>query len=563
MSYINHHAAFASHTLDPSERPIPFWAQKEKASKAQESVQGLTPSQWCERFIQLKNQNFSMGQRDYLRPVYDIFEGKHKRKVIMAGRQVEKSTTLANTIIYRCCRIPGFMNLYVAPREKQQVRPFSNDRVKPVIKYSPYISTFMDKTCSDQVYDKSFNNGALLYFRSCYLNADATRGLSADQLCIDEIQDILPENIPVIEEIVSHSDHKFHIYSGTPKTTNDAMFYYWELSTQHEWMVKCRHCSGWNYMGVESIGPTYLQCTKCKKPIYATDGQWVIMNREGTWEGYRIPQLIVPWIKFHDPSGGEETIRSKQNRYPPGKFANEVLGLPFDLGEKPITAAEVRECCNLRHPVTKEECKNLTDPEPWMQRFPCFAGIDWGTGQSSEVTSYTVLTIGAMLYPGVFCTFFCKKFEGQEANLASQPRVITEICRRYNVHLIGSDWGFGAAQNSILRETWGLKRVAEFQYVGQQRRMIKFDKETLRFTVDRTQIMTNFFRQIQQRKLQFFRWEEFKPYAQDILNIDVEFNDARQLLKYAHRPDRPDDCAHSIIYADLACQHYHGFFHAT
>jgi len=490
---------------------------------------------------------------------YDISVEGHEN-FIVDGVVTHNSSTLANKIIYYCCRHPDFMNLYVAPREKQQVRPFSSDRVKPLIRFSPYISTFMDKTCSDQVFDKSLNNGALMYFRSCYLNADATRGLSADQLQIDEIQDILPENIPVMEEALSHSIYKYHIYSGTPKTTSNSLYFYWTLSTQREWLVKCRHCRYWNYLGEEVIGETYMQCSKCRKPIYATDGQWVIMNQEGTWEGYRISQLMVPWVKFYDPTGSEETIKSKQARYPGAKFHNEVLGLAYDIGQKPISEAELRSCCDLKHPVTKDLCNHMVDPEPWMKKFPCFGGIDWGTG-AGENPSYTVLTIGAMLHPGIFCVFFIKKFEGREANLASQPEKITEICRRYNVQLIGSDWGFGAAQNSILRESWTVKRIMEFQYVGQQRKPVKFDKDTLRHTVDRTNAMTTFFRNIQRQKYKFFRWDQFKKFAVDITNIDVEYNETRQVLQYSHSPDRPDDVAHSIIYAELAAQYFHGYYH--
>ena len=77
--------------------------------------------------------------------------------------------------------------------------------------------------------------------------------------------------------------------------------------------------------------------------------------------------------------------------------------------------------------------------------------------------------------------------------------MISKICSRDNVKLIGSDWGFGASQNAILRETWGIERVMEFQYVGDQRLPIKFDKSTLRYTVNRTSILNEMFRKIQSK----------------------------------------------------------------
>ena len=517
----------------------------------------LTHSEWCERYIVLKGRPFSLSSRKYLRPIYDRLSGRHKRVILKAGRQVEKSTTLANKIIANGCRKSNFNTLYVAPRGSQ-TRLFSADRIKPVIRYSPYVSTFMDKYCVDQVFDKTFNNGSMQYYRSAFLTPDACRGISADQLNIDEIQDILPDNIPVIEECLSHSEHKLFMYSGTPKTSDNSMEHYWNLSTQREWMVKCRHmgCRSWNYLDGESIGENSLICRKCGKVLYATDGQWIIYNKEGTWEGYRISQLMVPWIKIFDPTGSEESVIDKRNRYSPARFHNEVLGLPYDLGEKPITESEIRACCVLKHPVNKgEDCNNLVNPEPWMQRFPVFAGIDWGTG-TSQNASFTVLTIGAFLRPDTFCVFYVKKFEGPEANLAIQPKLISQICTRYNVQLIGTDWGFGASQNAILRETWGIERVMEIQYVAQQRVPIKFDGKTLRYIVSRTQVMNEFFRKIQREKFAFFRWDEFKYFAQDMLNVTVEYNESRQIIHYSHGPSNPDDACHSLIYADLAGMQY-------
>lgn len=517
---------------------------------------GMLHSEWCEKFIVLKGKSFSLNQRKYLRPIYDRIRGRHHRVILRCGRQTEKSTSLANKIITNCCRKANYAALYVAPRASQ-TRLFSSDRIKPIIRYSPFIGTFMDKNCVDQVFDRSFNNGSLQYYRSAYLTPDACRGISADQLNIDEIQDILPENIPVIEECLSHSTYKLFMYSGTPKTSDNSMEHYWKLSTQREWMVKCRSCAYWNFLNEDSIGETCLICTKCRKPIYPTDGQWVIFNKNGTWEGYRISQLMVPWVKIYDPTGDEESVIDKRNRYSPAKFHNEVLGLPYDLGQKPITEAEVRACCNLKHPVSKDPCPNIISTEPWVRKYPCFAGIDWGTGQG-EVAAYTVLTIGAYLMPNKFSVFYCKRFEGPEANLAKQPKMISDICSMYNVQLIGTDWGFGAAQNAILREWWGIPKVMEFQYVASQRRAIKFDKETLRYIVSRTQVMTEFFRKIQKQEYQFFRWEEFERFGVDIVNINVEYDEGRQVIHYSHAADRPDDGAHSIIYADLAAMYYTG-----
>ena len=84
--------------------------------------------------------------------------------------------------------------------------------------------------------------------RYAFLNADRVRGIPADMVCIDEIQDVLTDNIPVIEECVSHSSFKYKLYAGTPKSLDNTLESLWvEDSTQNEWVVPCDSCGGGDY----------------------------------------------------------------------------------------------------------------------------------------------------------------------------------------------------------------------------------------------------------------------------------------------------------------------------
>jgi len=356
--------------------------------------------------------------------------------------------------------------------------------------------------------------------------------------CCDEIQDILTDNIPVIRECLSHSTYKKELYSGTPKTTSNAIEFYWDMSSQNEWLVKCQWCKYWNILGMDNIGTHSIICSKCGKPINPHVGQWVTMYPDAKWEGFRISQLMVPWVTFED-------IQDKLNDYPTSKFYNEVLGLPYDSGVKPITESHLRSCCTYG---------NIMDPpDPVKIRGPVFAGIDWGTGGVSgeEHPSYSILTLGSYFNPNVFTIFYAKKFMGPEADLLKITTIIGQIFQRYNMAFTMSDWGYGQALNMQLRQAWGLERIAECQYVSQNI-PIKFEPSNFRYKVDRTTIMTEFFHTIKQQKIQFFDWPDFQMFGVDFLNIDSEFNDRTQKMTYNHMPDKPDDSFHSSLYCWLA-----------
>ena len=111
--------------------------------------------------------------------------------------------------------------------------------------------------------------------------------------------------------------------------------------------------------------------------------RWVEMNPEARWTGYRISQLQVKWIPIHE-------ILEKKENYSTAKYYNEVLGLAYDSGTKPITKFEIRECCNTQ--------PNLMAPLKAHNHMPIFMGVDWGTGE----IGFTVITIATCINGNMF-----------------------------------------------------------------------------------------------------------------------------------------------------------------
>jgi hypothetical protein len=519
------------------------------------------PSQFVEFGIYIPSggelKKFDFSERRYLKAIYDT---DAKRKLLIAGRQVEKSTLLGNSILAHIAVIPFFRCLYVSP-SNTQTKTFSRDRIKEPIDVSPVLQSFTNTKLLANVLEKQFTNHSRLTMRFAFLNADRCRGIPADYINIDEFQDILLDNVPVIEECASHSCFKMFTYSGTPKSLDNALEYYWSrYSTQQEWVVPCRKHGTpknpsswhWNVLDEDNIGKDGLICDKCGGPIDPKDPDcdWVALNPhpnvEKPYEGYRIPQLMVPWIDFAD-------IKDKQKKYSRPKFHNEVLGRSFDSGTRPLTRQDLKNNAwpDLSMGFYKEVIK-------YSQQHPIFMGIDWGTGEGT----YTVMTLGGYLpfAPDWFTFFYMYRFEGMESEPKVQLDIIKQHAREFNVRYIGVDYGGGHWPNDELVREFGADKVKKYQWLGNPKKKVQFEPRlgVPRFLCHRTEVMSDVFNAIKRSDVfKFPRWEEFEdPYAGDFLNIFSEYNDRQRMNVFKHAVGCPDDTFHSCVFNFLASFFY-------
>lgn len=328
-------------------------------------------------------------------PCYDItVEGTDS--FILDGFVTHNSTSLGNRAIAYCCLRSGWRVLYVSPSHTQ-TREFSTDRLKEPIETCPVVSAYTSPKLSMNVLSKEFRNRSKITLRYAFLNADRTRGIPADQVLIDEFQDILLGLVPVIEQCAAHGVGLFG-YSGTPLTLDNSLSQYWDnMSTQNEWVVPCfRHqrvdtqnnrlLPYWNVLGEANIGKEGPICDKCGGRIYPDhhDARWASLNPNPgvpiPFEGYHITQLMVPWI-FNKPDKWKELLHN-YHTYSRQRFFNEVLGEPYDSGNRPLTREEIQKVCVPEdHPDAwkfKMDDRALRFWEEWSRSRSVWAGIDWG-----------------------------------------------------------------------------------------------------------------------------------------------------------------------------------------
>jgi len=187
------------------------WADEEEliGQEDLEGPYGLTASEFVEAAFRIpmkgRLEHFSFDKRRYLR---DIYDSPAQRKLLMAGRQVEKSTLLGNIILCYMSLVPSYKALYVSP-SATQTKTFSNDRIKEPIETSPVLKRFTTTMLSQNIFEKQFVNRSKVTLRYAYLNADRTRGIPAFLLAIDEYQDVLQDNVPVIQQCLSFITNTF------------------------------------------------------------------------------------------------------------------------------------------------------------------------------------------------------------------------------------------------------------------------------------------------------------------------------------------------------------------
>lgn len=492
------------------------------------------------------------GRRHLVQP----YETSARKILLTCARQTEKSTMLGNLALAYSCVIPSHRTLYVSP-SALQTKTFSNDRLKEPIETSSLLRRFTTTKLSQNVFEKQFINRSKITLRYAFLTADRTRGIRTDRLLIDELQDIISDNIPIIEHCLSHANkiYKAQVYSGTPKSLDNTIEWYRSnRSTQGEWVVPCDRCGSkagagrhWNVLGEANIQRKGLSCSRCNELIFPDhdDAQWGFMTewdeQRAPFEGYRISQLMVPWKDWSD-IWYEYTNTSRD------KFYNEALGLSYDSGLRPMTLAQIRAACNQAismQPGPLEKIRALAYGQPF------FMGVDWGTGENS----YTVITIGTYIN-NKLQVVYVERCTGELLDVDLQLEHIKHLANLFNVRILATDYGGGFDRNDNLMRWCGPKRLVKFQYAPRFSRKVAWDKKLLRFIANRTEVMSDVFNALKRQEILLPRWEEFhaegqEPYATDILNIYSEFSEQLKQIKYDHARDKPDDTFHSIVYMTL------------
>ena len=148
------------------------------------------------------------------------------------------------------------------------------------------------------------------------------------------------------------------------------------------------------------------------------------------------------------------------------------------------------------------------------------------------------------------------RFEGLESDYAYLHDHIPQEFRRWNARLIGADAGFGEAVNAeVRRRIADPTRLIAFQHLGNQKQKANWNVNMNAYTLGRNKVMTDLFQKIKRREIIFPRWEDFEPFARDLLAISIDYDEEKHKYKFIN--SNPDDSFHSILYGELVSDLWH------
>ena len=229
-----------------------------------------TKLNFCEKLVYLQRERIRFDGRPYLPAIY---ASNARNLVIRASRQVEKSTFLVNTILYEAAMHPGAQILFVCPRQ-EQARVFSNSRLLPSLEQSAIVrrALLVNSKRKSQVMNMRFVNDSQLYVRAAFRSADASRGISADLLLVDEFQDIAAGDLPVLQETMSHAQYGRTILTGTPKLVDNHLEAVFSQSTANEWTLLCSACQRPSILDDRCLGASGIACPECGGALDPSSG---------------------------------------------------------------------------------------------------------------------------------------------------------------------------------------------------------------------------------------------------------------------------------------------------
>ena len=111
---------------------------------------------------------------------------------------------------------------------------------------------------------------------------------------------------------------------------------------------------------------------------------------------------------------------------------------------------------------------------------------------------------------------------------------------------MATDYGMGEAPNSEFREKLGPEKVFPFQHLSTQKEPMRYNPKMRAYTLNKTHVMTMFFKLIKKGKVLFPRYSMMRDMLSDLRNVVIEYDEDKNTERYTNIG--PDDFTHSTLY---------------
>jgi len=428
--------------------------------------------------------------------------------------------------------------LYLFPTNLD-VSDFSKGRFQTLIRDNPKdVGVFVQDT--DSVAIKRIQK-AMLYLRGARAtskiegikkSSSQLKGVPADRVVFDEVDEMEPTMVDLAKERMSHSEIKEEAYLSTPSIPDYGIDKLYQASDQRIWMIRCEHCGTETCLETEfpeclMETPTGVKrvCKKCKQEIFPKDGRWVAQYPERSKDmvGWWISQLNSMYVepgailKAYQEPGGNIT-----------EFYNSKLGMAYVQAENRLSLTDIYQCCG-------------QDPMQVKETNPCAMGVDVGKLLHVVVGFKSREDVYELIYFARVSTFndlhdIAKRFNVQCAVLDMEPE--TRAARKFqeaeNFEVFLCDYIESAKAGAIWDEKAGLVKTNRTEICDTTHEL---------FTSPGTLILPR-------------RCDEVDEFAKESRNIAKVLEEDQETgsREYRYRKLGADHYRHSLNYFHLAAQ---------
>jgi len=488
----------------------------------------------------------------------EFFDKEYVRNTILCcGRQVSKSKSLSYSEIFDCITTPNMQLLYVAPLQSQAQR-YSTLYIKEAIQSCPFALKLQSKELEGVLADskimkavghQSFANGAGLQLMYAKTSPDRARGIMADRIDFDEIQDQLFDSVPIISQSLKASKYGIRKFTGTAKTLDNTIERLWQQSSKREWVMKCPHCGYENIPTkdgriMDMPQPDGVHCVnpRCRGKLDVRQGRWIAFapEKDMSFRGFHIPQIVVPFMVEDEGRWGQ--IWADIQKLPESLVMQEVFGISESSGTRIIDETHIRKQSTL---PSMEVLRNNLDRYAMT-----LSGVDWG---GAEESSFTVHVIIGIRLDGRVDVLYAQRYHAFDPDRMFLN--IAKAHRLYKCGIMAADYGLGFQNNLIMMDRFEIP-VVQMNFVRQNTPLgfSTTNRGNERWTIDKTSGLRAMFLAIKYGRIYFPPYLEFEPYTADLLSPFEHIIESGGLttIVYHRDPARPDDFAMALCFVLMA-----------
>ena len=519
--------------------------------------------------LAIKGKPMNLERHFVMEPVYSL--QATRRTVFKTARQVSKSTGLAASRLLQSATMPYFSSLYMAPLYSQTTR-FSTLVLRPMLKSSPIRDLLIEGAeVLNSVLQMLMTNGSVQHFSFAFHDAERVRSISADAVDIDEVQDMNPEFLPVIEATMDASPLGIRRYFGTPKTSDNLLQTLFDDSSGAEWVTKCSGCNRDNIATVshhlmdmiQAPGPS---CYKCGKLLDPSAGHYEHERpeRRHRFRGYHAPQAIMPF-HYADPEKWFELFTSK-TKMAPTRFLNEKCGESCDVMATLISKDDLRKASILKH-------SNLDDDDKALRKLAAgypqvTLGVDWG-GYGAAGISYTAIVLLGHLPDGKIDVLRMRRLVMTTGDVYEAQRVL-QMYAHGRCYRLGHDFnGAGAQRETLLIQAgFPIGNIVPQAYTGNTTQaMVSYHAPSAQvvrgyYGVDKPRAISLVAALIKSGMIRFPVFDSWSQREGDVQSLSedftavtadhVELDRASTVMVIRKKPGRCDDTLHGLVYGAIA-----------